>query len=259
MLKNSKIEKIKELLYTNGEVSVQELTQLLGVSAVTVRSYLKTLEQEGVLRRTRGGGILSQTLASRRSKAEKFIIPYATTDDEHRRSIIGELGAKYVQPATWILLGAGKGCAEMAKRLVGFQVNICTSNLEAALILSSSGMTNVMILGGQVGYRGDHTYLYGNLFDRAMEDISVDQAFISVAAINEGGLMVSDPTEIYVCKHVAEIAREIVVLCDSSKFDQTSFLRVADLSYMHTIISDQIPEKYQAIFRANGMRMITPE
>ena len=34
---------------------------------------------------------------------------------------------------------------EMAKRLVGLQVNICTSNLEAALILSSSGMTNVVI------------------------------------------------------------------------------------------------------------------
>lgn len=257
MLKNSKIEKIKELLYANGEVSVQELMQVLGVSAVTVRSYLKTLEQEGVLRRSRGGGILSQRLASKGQ--ENFIIPYTTTDDEHRRSIVGELGAKYVQPDAWIMLGAGKSCTELAKRLVGSQVNVCTSNLESALILSSNGMSNVMMLGGQVGYRGDHTFLYGDLFVRSMENISVDQAFISVAAINETGLMVSDPTEIYISQHIARIAREIVLLCDSAKFDQTSFLRVADLSYMHTIVSDRIPEKYQAIFRENGVRMITPE
>ena len=255
MLKASRIQKIEELLHRNGEVSVQELSEMLGVSSVTVRGYLRILEENGTLTRTRGGGIAAK---KEPSSSYKGVLPVQSPDAQRRLQLLAAQVANYVRPNSWIMLSAGKTCIEIAKHLAGIPINVYTSNLEAALILAAGGASNITIPGGCVGYRGEYSYIYGELFDYAMDNISVDQAFVSVAAIDESGLMVANPVEIRSCEQISHIAKEVVVVSDSSKFDQRSFLRISKLNFMHTIVSDRIPEKYQKIFQENGIKMIAP-
>ena len=55
MPKIERIEKIKQLLAHQNRIDVNQLSQLLNVSKVTIRNDLKLLETEGVLKRTHGG------------------------------------------------------------------------------------------------------------------------------------------------------------------------------------------------------------
>ena len=56
--------KILESLNTNGQVNVNELSESLGVTGVTIRNDLAQLEKKRVLIRARGGAIkMSQSFA----------------------------------------------------------------------------------------------------------------------------------------------------------------------------------------------------
>lgn len=55
-----RLDKIKKLLLERKEISVQELSDLYEVSAVSIRKDLTRLEEEGFLKRVYGGAILSE-------------------------------------------------------------------------------------------------------------------------------------------------------------------------------------------------------
>ncbi|MBP5163503.1 MAG: DeoR/GlpR transcriptional regulator, partial [Spirochaetales bacterium] len=50
---------IRELISRDGSVRVGELSKELGVTAVTIRSDLAALEEEGFLQRMNGGAIMT--------------------------------------------------------------------------------------------------------------------------------------------------------------------------------------------------------
>ena len=52
-------KKISELLKENDSVRVSELSRILDVSEVTVRSYLEDMEKKGLLSRVHGGAVSS--------------------------------------------------------------------------------------------------------------------------------------------------------------------------------------------------------
>ena len=57
--------KIIELLLQHGQVSVEQLVELLQVSAVTVRNDLRSLERDEKLIRTRGGAAIGKLRGAR--------------------------------------------------------------------------------------------------------------------------------------------------------------------------------------------------
>ena len=63
MVKAIRLMKIKEILNERGVVDIPTLSALTGVSKVTIRSDLITLENEGFLYRTYGGATLQRTSA----------------------------------------------------------------------------------------------------------------------------------------------------------------------------------------------------
>ncbi len=52
-----RLEKIKQLINTNGIVKVSELSKEFGVSIETVRRDLECLEEKGLLKRVYGGAV----------------------------------------------------------------------------------------------------------------------------------------------------------------------------------------------------------
>jgi len=55
---NERQNRILEILGKNNQTSVIVLSELLGVSSVTIRQDLNQLEAEGLLRRVHGGAVL---------------------------------------------------------------------------------------------------------------------------------------------------------------------------------------------------------
>ena len=62
MKKKEREAQILRMLQKTGSVTVFDLSRMMDVSTVTIRSDLKDLEGDGVLLRTRGGAVLSNRL-----------------------------------------------------------------------------------------------------------------------------------------------------------------------------------------------------
>lgn len=56
-----------------------------------------------------------------------------------------------------------------------------------------------------------------------------------------------------------DVAQEVIVLADSSKFSRKSFGKIADISNIDVIISNEIPPAFMELFDSLGIQTILCE
>src|SRR5437762_13486379 len=130
-------EEILAYLSARDRTSVGELSQVLGVSEVTVRKDLDQLEAQGVLTRVHGGAVVSG-----RGRLERY---FAAREQEHleEKRRIAQAAASLVQSGQQIFLDASTTALQVA-RLVKHREDlvVVTNGLYTALELNfSAGVT----------------------------------------------------------------------------------------------------------------------
>src|SRR5438876_11849059 len=103
--------RIADLLMQQGAVRVNELSDLFGVSEVTIRGDLDLMAKEGLLRRDRGGAIA----ISHPGLITAFEQRAGVNLEEKRR--IGRVAAQFVSPNDTMILDAGTTVMELARSL----------------------------------------------------------------------------------------------------------------------------------------------
>src|ERR1700733_4888464 len=125
--------RIIEMLKANGQVNVNELSESLGVTGVTIRNDLAQLEKKRVLIRARGGAIkLEQNFADE---------DYPLSDKQKKHLLekreIGKRAAELIDENDTIILDSGSTTCELAKNLKNFNgLTIITNALNVATILA---------------------------------------------------------------------------------------------------------------------------
>ncbi|HBQ60673.1 MAG TPA: transcriptional regulator, partial [Balneolaceae bacterium] len=104
-------EKILQELKENGKVSVQELSNELDVSEVTIRKDLRVLEDKGLLFRTHGGATQSNPYTSDRPVSEKEKI-----QAEEKNAIANE-AIKLIGDNDSIILASGTTILAVARKI----------------------------------------------------------------------------------------------------------------------------------------------
>ena len=85
----------------------------------------------------------------------------------------------------------------------------------------------------------------------------MDRVFIGVAGIDEHGLYDYSPEDAEVKLVYMQRAKATVVLCDSSKFDRRSFVRVCGFEAVGTIVTDApLPPHIQEIAAKAGTAVL---
>ncbi|MBC8536402.1 DeoR/GlpR family DNA-binding transcription regulator [Feifania hominis] len=256
MAKALRLMKIKELLTERGAIDTQTLCALTGVSKVTIRSDLIHLEEEGFLHRTYGGAVLRKDGNASDSAAA---VPADSSEKMRRLAELGGVVQRHVASASWVMLGYGVTCREIARSLLNQNIRVVTGNIDAAVILSESSTVEIFIPGGYLRRHYNYLMLNGEWYQKALVGLTVDQAYIGVAGIDPSGFTVGDVLECQTLELIRKIAREVIVVIDSGKFDRTAFFRLGDLEYADTIITnDDIPDSYRELFREKNIRFLTP-
>lgn len=225
---------ILEWVRREGKVSVEALTEALGVSAPTIRADLGALETRRLLRRTHGGAILPETTL--------YEPPYAERERarQSEKARIGVAAAARVRDHETVLLDAGTTTYEIAVRLkerVG--LTVVTNSLEAAweLMDAPPGHIETLVVGGAV-----HAHRRATLGPLAAEFLSrlhVDRAFLGVNGVSpDAGYTVVDFDAAQVKRAMIACAREVVVVADSGKLGATAFASICPLSAAHLLITD---------------------
>lgn len=237
---------ILSLVQQNGEVSASELSELLGVSEVTVRSDLRALAQAGQVRRTRGGARRPLEL-HRESSLEETRHKHAAAK---RR--IGRAAAALVQDGETVFLDVGSTTTEVARALSPtlHGVTVITNGLNIALELERLPNLQVIVTGGTL--RPLQHSLVSPYALEVLGRIHADRLFLGCNGVSAAaGVTNANHEEAEIKRVMVRQAREVVVVADHSKLGQVSRAQVAPIGAVHTLITDRHADGLSAELQAS--------
>lgn len=227
-------EKIMKLLAENGKVYVHELSAMFGVSEVTIRNDLDQLEKKNHLIRARGGALKMEGQVSLDfNLSEKHKLNY------QEKSRIGKKAAGLIGDSETIILDSGTTTAEIAKNLAHVEnVSVITNAINIVNILIQYPSVKVIIPGGYL--RKNSLSLVGPFASRSLKSLYVDKAFIGVDGFDPTlGAFTPNIEEAFLNEIMIDIAKEVILVADSSKFNRKSLAHICPISRIDMIITDE--------------------
>lgn len=232
MLIEERRQYILGLAQKHGRVLVEELSESLGISRITIRKDLDHLQAQGLLLRTHGGGLLPGNGAlSDPSLQEKE----GRHSQEKQR--IGTAAANLVQEGQCILLDSGTTTTAVARSLKRFShLTIITNAVNIAAELSGTNF-EVLLTGGSL--RKNSFSLVGPLAEDMLHEMHADILFLGVDGFDlEVGLTTPNVMESRVNRAMVKASSLVVAVCDSTKFNRRSLSKIVDATAIHHVITD---------------------
>lgn len=230
---------ILELLNKEKEISVNRFSELLKVSLVTIRSDLRTLEDQKLLLRTHGGATLPPIDDISHRLSKNFSV----------KQRIAQAAANEVEEGETILLESGSSVSLMAQALSDRKnLNIITNNAFVARQLKDSPNVNVILMGGM--FQKESETMVGPMVVNYLQYYNFSKVFLGMDGFTEeGGVMCRDFDRAEVMSLFVEKGKKIYVLSDSEKIGKTavrSICRAEDVDCL--ITDDKICDEYRAYF-----------
>lgn len=228
----SRHKKIIEILNKEKEVKVQQLSEVLDISAVTIRKDLKLLEEKRLLHRNHGGASLESPYVNDRSVIEKELI------NSKEKSSIGLQASKLIQDDQFIILASGTSILAMAKHIKPLRkLTVVTSALNVAMSLANNENVEVLQLGGYI--RPSSHSVIGYYSEMILSETACSKLFLSVDGLDlDYGLSTTNSLEAHLNQRMIASSKEVIVLVDSTKFGKKSFGRICGLDHVDHIITD---------------------
>jgi DeoR family transcriptional regulator of aga operon len=242
--------KIIEMLESDGQVKVPRLSQIFNVSDVTIRNDLDQLESKELLVRSRGGALRINRVGI------DYQLDVKSKKHTNEKQLIGVKAAELINENDTIILDSGTTTLEIAKNLSQFKhLTIITNALNIAGYLVNLPNVRLIVPGGSL--RRNSLSLIGAAAEEGFKHYYCDKLFIGVDGIDSVyGISTPNMEEAHLNRIMIDVAKEIIVVTDSSKFFRRSFAFIAPLSKVNTIITDNnIPEDEKLILEKSNINL----
>jgi len=219
-----------------GAVRVADLTELLGVSDMTIRRDLERLAVEGVARKVHGGAVLAGMVAFEPGFAVKSQLA------QPAKQAIAQRAASLIRPGEAIALSAGTTTWAMARHVAAIPgitvVTNSTTVADAIAAIDTAYQVSVILTGG---VRTPSAALVGPVADRTIDTMHVDQLFLGVHGMDaRAGFTTPNLAEATTNRAFVESAREVIVLADSSKWGVVGLADIGPLTIAKVVITDNL-------------------
>jgi len=243
-------EQIMALAYKHGYVSVKQLAEQVSASGATIRRDIHILAAQGQLELTHGGATLIRN--SDYSFNSKFM------RNVEGKSKIAQLASAFVQDGDQIFLDSGTTCFALSEYLRGKRsLSVIVNSVRTAQEMQAAGL-NILILGGQ--FRPERMDTVGPMACEMIEKLRGYRAFIGCDGMSmDFGLTSVDIDSAHLFSLASRNCRELILLADSSKFDNPSLYKIIDFSAVNTVITDVEPDpKWSDFFAQQNISVIHP-
>jgi len=241
---------ILEQLKIDGYVKVQELSQKIGVSEVTIRKDLKQLESKKMLYRSHGS---ASTLSSIISDKHIDIKEKMFMEEKSR---IAKAANKLLEPNDKIIIASGTTLLAFAHEInVHDNLTVITSSVKVSSALCYEPNIEIVQLGGIM--RKNSVSVIGNYADNILSTVSCNKLFLGVDGLDlDYGLTTSDMSEAQINQQMIDAAQKIIILTDSSKFGKRGFSKICDFNKIHHIVTDtNAPAHMIDLIREKGIEV----
>jgi DeoR family ulaG and ulaABCDEF operon transcriptional repressor len=234
-------------------VTVGDLCNLTGASEATIRRDIATLDHEKLLRRVRGGAEALSPPQFVGLAGRPFSVNETMRIEE--KQAIAAAAVELCDDGDAIIINGGTTTFQMVHPLASRRMQVFTNSFPIAEHLLKHSKNTVMLSGGTI-YREQNIIL--SPFDNDVtRNFCARRMFMGAQGLGPLGLMEADPLLIQAEQKLIGQADELIVLADSSKFEQRSSLVLCPLNRITKVITDdRISDKAAAMLDAAEVTLI---
>lgn len=237
-------------------VTVIDLCNLTGASEATIRRDIAALHMQQKVRRVRGGveslhppqfvGLAGRTFAVNETLRIK------------EKQAIARAAVDLCEDGDPIIVNGGTTTFQMVHPLATRRCQVFTNSFPIAEHLLKHSKNTVMLSGGAI-YR-EQNIILSPFENDVTRNFYARRMFMGAQGVGPLGLMEADPLLIQAEEKLIGQADELVVLVDSSKFDQRSSLVLCGLDRVSTLITDEgISDAAAAMLDAADVKLIVAQ
>lgn len=227
-------EKIVSMLKDNGSVQVPTLSEMFGVSTVTIRKDLKFLDKQGIAARSYGGAILNEII----TPIPEYHTKYKQQENITEKIAIGHTAATLINCGESIILDSGATSLHIAANLKEKKdITVVTNSLHAMNELSSYPDIKPLMLGGTLCTKS--MSFYGVPAEYYLSNLHVDKLFLEASCFHiQRGITTHFEAKAILNRSMCKAANEIIVVADSSKLNKICLHQVLETPKISKIITD---------------------
>ncbi len=251
MLAQERHRRILSRIERAGSVRVAPLARELKVTEETIRRDLERLDAAGKLLRTHGGALTVGT-----DRRELPLRVRETVRIRQKRAIALH-AARRIEEGDVVVLDASSTAHELARAMPDLPVTVVTNSLAAALAMADRTRVRVVLTGGVLDWASRS--LLGPQAEQSLERFRIRKAFISCQGIDlERGLSVTADEHAGIKRRMMDLAEEVYLLADSSKFGVRAVEFFAPVTEVDVVITDAAADgEMIAKLAALGVRVET--
>ncbi len=215
-----------------GFLSVADLARQLGVSQMTIRRDLHSLEATGRVRLVHGGASLAPRELRRAAFPEG---EHSEAQERVARHAAGLAGSRDT-----VAVDAGPMGVAIARALpTAFTGCVITHSMPALAFLTRERAGRVVALGGE--FLAARSAFVGPTTEAAVAQLRVRTFYVSPPAVDSRGLYAQSPAEASVQRRLMDIADEVVLVSTHDTFETSAPALVGGLDRVTAMVCDGWP------------------
>jgi DeoR/GlpR family transcriptional regulator of sugar metabolism len=244
---NDRHAQILDLVNEYKKIEVNRLAEILDVSQVTIRKDLELLAERGLLAREHGYALCHKA----DDVNNKMAIHY-----ESKMKIAAKT-AEMVADGETIMVESGSSCTLLAEQIAKTKkdVTIVTNSAFLASYIRDRGNIRIILLGGE--YQRETQSMVGPLLKKYASEFFVDKLFIGIDGfIPKVGFTNGEMMRMEAVRNMAESARQVIILTDSSKFQKQGVVLQFRFSEVDKVVTDsKISDEIRKLLEKNHINL----
>ena len=224
--------RIMDLANKNKSILVTELSREFGVSEETIRRDLDKLQEQGILVRTYGGAVIQG------EKESDFPVNVRETMNISAKIRIAKKASGMISDGDCIFLDASSSSYYLSKEIRNKRITVITNAIN--VINELAGVKNISLISTGGNLYPNHMAFFGLAAKKTIELFNADILFFSCKGISHDfGL--TDADELISDSHITMMkhSEKVILLCDSSKLEKTSFISTAGFEAVDRMITEK--------------------
>jgi DeoR/GlpR family transcriptional regulator of sugar metabolism len=246
-------ELIRNRIVDNGSVRIDDLAEEFGVTIMTIHRDLNVLEEQGWVRKIRGGATLDPSAAIDTSVRHRMSVQLTEKEDIARAAL------EYISPGDSVMVDESTTALHLVYRLPSrAPLTVITNFLFSLNLLAVEPGIELISLGGT--YRPHYEAFHGLHTRESISRLRADALFMSTTAILDGQLYHKSEETVLIRRALMEAAGRRILLADHTKFGRRAVHHLAALnSFDIAIVDSAIDERELASMREHDLKIVIAE
>ncbi|WP_277668808.1 DeoR/GlpR family DNA-binding transcription regulator [Caproiciproducens galactitolivorans] len=234
IMRSKRIEEIKEYIYENKTVTLDQICNNFKISKSTIRRDLSEILANGDIKKIYGGVTVLP---------EKELTPFEERNisNQQVKERIAAAAAELVEDKDIIFIDSGTTTLPIIEHIgTKKEVTILTNNVEIIIHAIPYNNLNIISLSGTLNRKT--LSFTGSSAAQVLQNYNISKAFMAATGFSiASGCTNSSPLESDIKRMAVQRSQQVFLLADRSKCGVVSLITYCNLSKINTLITDEYP------------------